>query len=56
MNLLVRMEKEVILVIFSTLKINDSDPIYIQLESYLVDGIKKGDLKKDRISYHQQEK
>lgn len=41
MNLLVRMEKEVILVIFSTLKINDSDPIYIQLERHIIGGIKK---------------
>ena len=47
MNLLVRIEKGVILVIFSTLEINDSDPIYIQLERHIIDGIKKGDLKKD---------
>ena len=33
--------------IFSTLIINKDEPIYLQLERHIIDGIKKGELKKD---------
>ncbi len=33
--------------IFSTLIINKDEPIYIQLETHIINGIKKGELKKD---------
>ncbi|WP_346939156.1 PLP-dependent aminotransferase family protein [uncultured Clostridium sp.] len=33
--------------IFSTLIINKAEPIYMQLETHIIDGIKKGELKKD---------
>lgn len=37
----------VLKLIFSTLTINKDEPIYIQLERHIIDGIKKGELKKD---------
>lgn len=37
----------VLTLIFSTLIINKDEPIYIQLETHIIDGIKKGELKKD---------
>lgn len=33
--------------IFSTLKINNKESIYIQIERHIIEGIKKGELKKD---------
>lgn len=33
--------------IFSTLNINKDEPIYIQIEKHIIDGIKNGELKKD---------
>lgn len=33
--------------IFSTLNINKDEPIYIQIEKHIIDGVKKGELKKD---------
>jgi len=33
--------------IFSNLKINKDEPIYIQIKNHIIDSIKKGDLKKD---------
>ncbi|SFD16706.1 PLP-dependent aminotransferase family protein [Clostridium uliginosum] len=33
--------------IFSTLNINNDEPIYMQIERHIIDGIKKGELKKD---------
>lgn len=33
--------------IFSTLKLNKDEPIYVQIEKHILDGIKKGELKKD---------
>lgn len=33
--------------IFSTLNINKDEPVYIQLERHIINGVKKGELKKD---------
>lgn len=33
--------------IFSTLNLNKDEPIYIQIERHIIDGVKKGELKKD---------